>query len=126
MEVLWCIVTGGLVAAGLYMMMRRNIVKLIFGLMILGYAANLLIFTMGGMTRNNTAIIPPGSKQLVEPFADPVPQALILTAIVIGFGVQAFTMLLFWRGYISVDSDDLDDMIATDQIDEAPRSEAPS
>lgn len=123
MEVLWSIVTGVLVAAGLYMMMRRNIVKLMFGLVILGYAANLLIFTVGGMTRNHTAIIHPGEEELSAPFADPVPQALILTAIVIGFGVQAFALLLFWRGYISVGSDDLDDMNATDQIDEAPQVE---
>jgi hypothetical protein len=52
----------------------------------------------------------------VGAYADPVPQALILTAIVIGFGVLAFTLALAYRAYQTVGSDDLDDMKATDQI----------
>ena len=124
MEIIWSVVTGVLVAAAVYMMMRRNIVKMMFGIMLLSHAANLLIFTMGGLTRDRTAIIPHDATRLEGPFADPVPQALILTAIVIGFGVQAFALLLFWRGYISVDSDDLDAMKATDAIDEKTPEES--
>jgi hypothetical protein len=52
----------------------------------------------------------------VEPYADPIPQALILTAIVIGFGVLAFMMALAYRTYNVVGSDDLDDMVATDTL----------
>ncbi|NUM69010.1 NADH-quinone oxidoreductase subunit K, partial [candidate division KSB1 bacterium] len=49
-----------------------------------------------------------------EPFADPLPQALILTAIVIGFGVQAFALVLLKRAYQTVGTDDLDEMKSTD------------
>lgn len=115
MEVLLAFVIGGLYAAGLYMMLRRSIVRLVIGLALLGQAANLLIFTLGRLTRGQPALVPPGHAQPDGPFADPVPQALILTAIVIGFGVQAFTVVLFKRAYQTVGTDDLDDMIGTDR-----------
>jgi multicomponent Na+:H+ antiporter subunit C len=107
-------VVGGLYAAGLYMMLRRSIVKLIIGLVLLGHAANLLIFTVGRLTRGQPALIAPGASQPIAPYADPVPQALILTAIVIGFGVQAFAVVLIKRVYQSVGTDDLDQMRSTD------------
>lgn len=114
MEVILAVVTGGLYAAGLYLMMRRSIVKLILGLMILGHAANLLIFTAGRLTRGQPPIIATETGKLIEPYADPLPQALILTAIVIGFGVQAFAIVLLRRAYQTVGTDDLDEMRATD------------
>jgi multicomponent Na+:H+ antiporter subunit C len=114
MEVILAVVVGGLYAAGLYLMMRRSIVKLILGLMILGHAANLLIFTAGRLTRGRPPIITAEAGKLIEPYADPLPQALILTAIVIGFGVQAFAIVLLRRAYQTVGTDDLDEMRATD------------
>jgi multicomponent Na+:H+ antiporter subunit C len=114
MEVILAVVVGGLYAAGLYLMMRRSIVKLIIGLMLLGHAANLLIFTAGRLTRGRPPIIAAETGQLIEPYADPLPQALILTAIVIGFGVQAFAIVLLRRAYQTVGTDDLDEMRATD------------
>jgi multicomponent Na+:H+ antiporter subunit C len=90
-DVLLSFVVGGLVAAGLYMMMRRSIIKLIVGLALLSHAANLLIFTAGGLTRGRPPLVPEGESVLSSPYADPLPQALILTAIVIGFGVLAFS-----------------------------------
>jgi multicomponent Na+:H+ antiporter subunit C len=114
MEVILAVVVGGLYAAGLYLMMRRSIVKLILGLMLLGHAANLLIFTAGRLTRGQPPIIAVETGKLIEPFADPIPQALILTAIVIGFGVQAFAIVLLKRAYQTVGTDDLDEMRATD------------
>lgn len=114
METLLAFVVGALFAAGLYMMMRRSIVKLIIGLVLLGYAANLLIFTVGGLTRAQPPLVPEGANTPPEPFADPVPQALILTAIVIGFGLQAFALVLVKRAYQTVGTDDLDRMKATD------------
>ncbi|MBM3135298.1 MAG: Na+/H+ antiporter subunit C [Chloroflexi bacterium] len=115
METVLAFVIGGLYAAGLYMMMRRSIVKLIIGLSLLGQAANLLIFTLGRLIRGRPALIAPEATHLLEPFADPLPQALILTAIVIGFGVQAFAVVLIKRVYQTVGRDDLDDMKATDE-----------
>ena len=108
------IVVGGLFATGLYLMLRRSIVKLIFGLVLLSHAANLLIFTAGGLVRARPPIIPKGELVLRAEFADPVPQALILTAIVISFAVIAFAAVLVQRVYRSVGSGDVDELKATD------------
>jgi multicomponent Na+:H+ antiporter subunit C len=107
MEILLAIVVGVLYASGLYLMMRRSIVKLILGLALLGHAANLLIFTIGRLNNNQPPLIPEGAEQITGSFADPVPQALILTAIVIGFGVQAFAIVLLKRVYQTFGTDDL-------------------
>jgi multicomponent Na+:H+ antiporter subunit C len=103
-----------LYSAGFYLMLRRSIVKLIIGLALLSNAANLLIFTAGGLTRARAPLVPEGDLQPLQPFADPLPQAVILTAIVIGFGVLAFAMVLAYRAYQTVGTDDLDNMKATD------------
>jgi multicomponent Na+:H+ antiporter subunit C len=113
-ETVLAFIVGGLFAAGLYMMLRRSMVKVILGLALLGYAANLAIFTAAGLTRGRPPLVRAGAPTLVEPYADPLPQALILTAIVISFGVLAFGLVLFHRAYQEVGSDDLDDMRATD------------
>jgi multicomponent Na+:H+ antiporter subunit C len=114
MNILMAIVIGSLYAAGLYMMMRRSIVKLIFGLFLLGHAANLLIFTVGGLENNQPPLIESGKQILSGNYADPLPQALILTAIVIGFGVQAFAIVLIKRAYQATGTDDLDQLKKTD------------
>lgn len=115
MEVILAIVIGALYAAGLYMMMRRSFVKLVIGLSLLGYASSLLIFTVSGVTRGQPPLVPEGMTQPGAHFADPLPQALILTAIVIGFGVQAFALVLFKRTYQSTNTDDLDDIQSTER-----------
>lgn len=114
MEPIMAIVIGGLYAAGLYMILRRSLVKLIIGLGLLGHAANLLIFTINGLVRGEPPLIADGQKTLIPPYADPLPQALILTAIVIGFGVQAFAVVLFKRVYRMTGTDDLDKIQLTD------------
>lgn len=113
-ETMLAIAIGVLYATGLYMMMRRSIVKLVLGLVLIGHAANLLIFTSGRVSREGTPVIPEEAKALTGQFPDPLPQALILTAIVIGFGVQAFAIVLLKRAYQAVKSDDMDDMNTTD------------
>lgn len=112
METVLAIVVGVLYAGGLYLVMRRSIVKLILGLGLLGHATNLLIFTVGGLTRARAPIIPEAGELTAA--ANPLPQALILTAIVIGFGVQAFTLVLVHRAIQTVGKDDLDAMKSTD------------
>ena len=114
MEIVLAFVIGGLYAAGIYMMMRRSIVKLIIGLALLGHAANLLIFTVSRLNRGQPAIVPEGATAPIGPFADPLPQALILTAIVIGFGTLAFAVVLIKRVYQIVGTDDLDSIKGTD------------
>jgi multicomponent Na+:H+ antiporter subunit C len=115
MEVLLAVVIGILYASGLYLMLRRNIIRLAIGLALLGHAANLLIFTSAGLRRGRPPIVPAGAVTPDGPIADPLPQALILTAIVIGFGVLAFTLVLIHRTYQVVGADDLDELKATDR-----------
>lgn len=115
MELILIIIIGVLYSAGLYMMMRRSFVKVIIGLIFLGHAANLLIFTVGRITKGSPAFVN-ATGSLPESFADPLPQALILTAIVISFGVQAFAIVLFKRAYQSAGTDDLDEMKSTDEM----------
>ena len=117
MEILLAFVVGALYAAGVYMILRRSLVKLIIGLGLLGHAANLLIFTVGRVTRGAPPVIGENAEVLLEPFADPLPQALILTAIVIGFGVQAFATVLVKRAYQTVGTDDFDQMRSTDRYE---------
>jgi multicomponent Na+:H+ antiporter subunit C len=113
-SVMLAFAVGGLFAAGVYLMMGRSIVKLVIGLAVLSHAAHLLIFVMGGLVRGRPPIVPPGAVVPPPPVADPLPQALILTAIVISFGVLAFAVVLILRAYQAVGTDDLDDMRATD------------
>lgn len=115
MEWVLAIVIGGLYAAGLYLLMRGNLVKLVIGLVLLSQAANLLIFTAAGLRSANAPIIPEGEKAPVKDFADPLPQALILTAIVIGFGVIAFTLTLAHTAYARLKSDQLEELEVSDQ-----------
>ncbi len=101
---------GVLSAASVYMMLRRNLVRLIIGLILLSNAVNLLIFTAGRLTPANPPLIPPGADAPVTPFANPLPQALILTAIVISFGLLAFTLVLVYRAYQELGTMDADDL----------------
>lgn len=110
MEVLFAITAGTLYATGLYLMLRRRLAQLIIGLGLLSNGTNLLIFTAGGLTRSNPPVIPEGAESLTGSYADPMPQALILTAIVIGFGVLAFSLVLAHRVHQSLGTDDVDDI----------------
>jgi len=120
MILLLALLIGILYGTGVYMILRRSIVKLIFGLALLGHASNLLLFTINGIVRGAPPIIAEGPHPAslfttygTDPFADPVPQALILTAIVIGFGAQAFAVVLIKRVYRVVGTEDLAAMAAT-------------
>jgi multicomponent Na+:H+ antiporter subunit C len=114
-EVVLAFVVGGLYAAGLYTMLRRSIVRLVIGLALMSQAANLLIFSTAGMTRARPPLVPEGAVAPAPPFADPVPQALILTAIVLGFGILAFALVLIKRAYQTIGTDDLDDLRSTEE-----------
>lgn len=116
MELLIAIITGLLYAAGVYMILRRSFVKLILGLILLGNGANLLIFLVGRLTKGKPPIIPEDAYTLSDVYADPIPQALILTAIVISFGLQAFAIITIKRAYQVVGSDDLDVIDREDEI----------
>lgn len=116
MAVVLAVVIGVLYGVALFLLLRRSLAKVILGLAILTNATNLLIFTVAGLVRAQPPIMAPDAEQLTPPFADPVPQAFILTAIVIGFGVLAFALVLAYRAFQVVGSDDLDDMRSTDTL----------
>lgn len=115
MELFYAILASALFAAGIYSILRRNLVKLMIGMLLLSQAANLFIFMAGGLTAGFPPLIKEGNEILVRPYADPLPQALILTAIVISFGVLAFFLVLLKRVYQIVKSDDLDEMRGNEQ-----------
>jgi multicomponent Na+:H+ antiporter subunit C len=106
MELLLAVVAGVLYASGLYLMLRRRLAQLIIGLSLLSNGSNILILSAAGVTRANPPLISAG--RTADQFADPVPQSLILTAIVIGFGVLAFALVLAHRVHHSAGSDDID------------------
>lgn len=108
---------GVLYGAGVYMLLRRSMVKLIIGIMLLGNGANLLIFLLGRITKGKPPVIDQVSRVFTDIYADPIPQALILTAIVISFGLQSFAIVLLKRVYALVNSDDLDDLNTPEEED---------
>ncbi|MCC6857023.1 MAG: Na+/H+ antiporter subunit C [Bryobacterales bacterium] len=110
MELILAIAAGALYGTGFYMMLRRRLGQLIVGLGLLSNGTNLLIFTAGGLTRARAPIIAGDAQELARPYADPVPQALVLTAIVIGFGVLAFSLVLAHRVHIATGADDIEEI----------------
>ena len=110
MELVLAVVAGVLYATGLYLMLRRRLAQLIVGLSLLASGSNVLIFTAAGLTRGKPPLIPVGESTLHSSVADPVPQSLILTAIVIGFGVLSFALVLAHRVNRSAATDDIDEV----------------
>jgi multicomponent Na+:H+ antiporter subunit C len=98
---------GVLYAGAIYMMLRRSITKVVIGLALISHAANLLIFTAGGVKRGKAPLLSDQATPSLASFADPLPQALILTAIVISFGVLAFSITLLHRTAASAETDDI-------------------
>ena len=113
MILLLACVIGGLYAAGVYLMLRRSLFRLILGLVLLSHGANLLIFAGGGLHSSRAPIVGESGESLA-PLADPVPQALILTAIVISFGVLAFSLALFHRAHQVLGTDNSDKLASND------------
>jgi multicomponent Na+:H+ antiporter subunit C len=87
-------------------MLRRRLAQLIIGFSLLSNGTNILILSAAGVTRAKPPLLSTG--MTADQIADPVPQSLILTAIVIGFGVLAFSLVLAHRVHQSAGSDDID------------------
>lgn len=92
MELIVALTIGWLTCCGIYLLLRANVMSLVWGLALLSYAVNLFLFAMGRLTLNAAPIIGNGDR-----YADPLPQALVLTAIVIGFAMTAFMVVLALR-----------------------------
>jgi multicomponent Na+:H+ antiporter subunit C len=98
-NILFATAVGALFATGAYLILRRQPIKLILGLGLLTHGVNLLIFSTSAVKEAAPPIIPDKATFTgdITPFVDPLPQALILTAIVISFGVTAFIVMLINR-----------------------------
>lgn len=104
MELLVASAIGMLVAGGVYLLLRARTFSVVLGLTLLSYAVNLFIFVMGRLSPGKPPIVlTPGLD-----YADPLPQALVLTAIVIGFGMTAFVLVLAVRARQEIGSDHVD------------------
>ena len=90
--------------------------KLVIGIILLSQGANLLLFTAGGLTTGHPAFVDSATGMAHPLHADPIPQALVLTAIVIGFAVVAFTLTLLLKAYRELGSDDINTFNQTDRI----------
>jgi len=119
MEDVFALLVGLFFTTALYLMLSRHIVRLLLGLVVLGNAVNLLIFTTGRLTRAAPPIIAPDADRLSGLTANPLPQALILTAIVISFSFFAFLLVLSFRAYQDLGTDDTDGMRAAEPVDAA-------
>jgi len=95
---------GALVGCGVYLLLRARTYPVILGLMLLGYGVNLFLLAMGRLSVATPPIIAPGPRS----YADPLPQALVLTAIVIGFGMVAFLVVLALRARLASGTDHVD------------------
>lgn len=114
MVLLLAITAGVLFAAAIYMILRRSLMKTLVGLLLLSYAVNLLLFTSADLVPARPALVDADSLLPPTVYADPVPQAFILTAIVISFGLTAFAITLMRQVYNTLGSDDLNEMRCTD------------
>ncbi|OJA04028.1 Na+/H+ antiporter subunit C [Halomonas sp. QHL1] len=103
MELLYAMTTGVLTACGIYLTLRGRTFPVVVGLTLLSYAVNLFLFSMGGLTTDGAAIVSEGTS-----YADPLPQALVLTAIVIGFAMTAFVVILAMRARSEAGNDHVD------------------
>ena len=106
-------VCGFLFTAAIYLILSRSLLRIIIGTGLLSHGAHLTILTMGGLGGEAPPVLSDG----VTNFADPLPQALILTAIVIAFGVTAFFLVIAYRAYQELGTDDTTLMKGSDEDD---------
>ncbi|AGA67700.1 multisubunit Na+/H+ antiporter, MnhC subunit [Desulfitobacterium dichloroeliminans LMG P-21439] len=106
METLMSVVIGILFAIGVYLLLSRKLLRIILGSSLIAHGANLLILTMGGLKKGGVPLL----EREAPSYTDPIPQALILTAIVINFALTAFLLVLAYRTYVSVGTDDMEQM----------------
>lgn len=118
METVSAVLVGAMVAGSIYLMLDRNLIRFIFGLVLISNAVNLLIFTVGRLSNRRPPLIPDAVNVPAEPIANALPQALILTAIVIGFALLAFVFVLFYRAYQEVGTVYTEDMRVAEPSDD--------
>ncbi|WP_026584029.1 Na(+)/H(+) antiporter subunit C [Bacillus sp. J33] len=113
MEILMAFVIGILFMSATYLMLSKSLLRIIVGTGLLSHGAHMLILTMGGLKRGAAPLL----GEHASSYTDPIPQALILTAIVISFGVTAFFLVLAYRAYQELGTDNMDRMRGTEGND---------
>ncbi len=104
MELLLALIVGVLTACGVYLTLRGRTFPVVLGLTFLSYAVNLYLFAMGRLTIGQPPVITTG----LQTYADPIPQALVLTAIVISFAMTAFVIVLALKARAELGNDHVD------------------
>ena len=119
MEPSLAVVIGILVGCGAYLMMSANLIRFLFGLTLVSNAVNLAIFAAGRLTFGEPALVPAGADTPPDGVANALPQALILTAIVIGFGLLVFTLSLVLRAYMTFGTANSTEIREAEPLDDA-------
>lgn len=117
METAVAIIVGLFFSVSIYLMLSKRIVRVLLGVAILGNAVNMLIFVCGRLMQEVPPVIPPELYVPEGATANPLPQALILTAIVISFSFLAFLLVLVYRTYQALETDDTDQMRVAEPIE---------
>lgn len=113
MEWLLALVIGVLTASGVYLTLRARTFPVVLGLTLLAYGVNVFLFAMGRLTVGHPAVIDPAAVS----YSDPLPQALVLTAIVIAFGMTAFLIVLALKARSDLGNDHVDGLgLAEDEL----------
>jgi multicomponent Na+:H+ antiporter subunit C len=122
MELALAVLVGVLTTCAVYLMLSGNMVRFIFALALLSNAVNLAIFAAGRLTWAAPPLIAEGAKAPADTVANALPQALILTAIVIGFGLLAFTLVLVHRAHQALGTVEADAMrVAEPEADDGDK-----
>jgi len=117
MEVLLSWAVGILMAISVYLLLNKNLIRVLFGIILIGTAINLIIFTLGRLTHNSPAFINHLHTKTLALYANALPQALILTALVISFGIVSYVLVLVTRSWQDLGTMDSDKMRESEYIE---------
>jgi len=125
MDLLACLAVGVLVAAAVYLFLARDLPRALVGFLLLGTAANLTVFASGRLGPMTPPLVEPGAAALGAA-ANPLPQALVLTAIVIGFGLATFTLMLILKSHAVLGTASSDEMNEAEPVEDHALAAAPA
>lgn len=114
MELILAILVGTLYTAGVYLLLRRSMLKFVIGVILISNATNLLVFLASTPVGGNPVFVTEEATDAAT-MADPLPQALLLTAVVIGLGITAYTLALKYKFFESTGTYDLDVLEKTEK-----------
>ncbi|GGF70711.1 Na(+)/H(+) antiporter subunit C [Paenibacillus albidus] len=111
MELIMAVAVGILFTIGVYLILSKSLLRIVLGTSLLTHGVHLLLLTMAGLKTGSAPVL--GGQG--ETYVDPLPQALILTSIVISFGVTAFFFVLAYRAYQTLGTDEMDSLKGEEQ-----------